>query len=487
MTTQDTASSTDPVEAPPVPETLLVPLLDTAAAALARLDPGEVPPVLRPLAGFDRRRLTTSGPARQQLRRAFDVDDDFRAKVVEQLREKPEIEAALDSWSAASALAQVRDAAERSDLPLLASALYAARPRGWAFGIGMICAVADQERADKEHTDDVKAAELRAASFDEARRRAETARDVARADAARLEEELREERAGRRDRDSRARGDVEEADRRRRDAEQAAEQARAEAGDARARHTREAERAREAEKELRALRRELDQHVAEAAAPSAAWARPDVDALARATEESRRLTASLEGLTQRAREAALEESTVHDAGVQDAAVQEVEVQEAAADAAVEPSPRRTRVPCPPGMRADTPDALDAMVRTRGVVLVVDGYNVSMRGWPDVKPADQRERLLAALERLHLRVRCDVVVVFDGADVGHIPGPRRTGVRVVFSAEGEEADPVVVREVSARPPRVPAIVVSSDGWVRDHAEAEGATVVPSPVLLDVLRR
>jgi predicted RNA-binding protein with PIN domain len=485
MTTHDTASSTDPVEAPPVPESLLVPLLDTAAAALARLDPGDVPPVLRPLAGFDRRRLTTSGPARQQLRRAFDVDDDFRAKVVDQLREKPEIEDALRAWSPTSALAQVRDAAERSDLPLLASALYAARPRGWAFGIGMVCAVADQERADKEHTDDVKAAELRAASFDEARRRAETARDVARADAVRLEEELREERAGRRDRDSRARDDVEDADRRRRDAEQASEQARAEANDAQARLAREGERAREAEKELRSLRRELDRHVSEAAAPNESWARPDADALARAVEESRQLTASLEGLTQRAREAAVEEVAAPEVAVPEDGVDASAP--ATADSAVEPSPRRTRVPCPPGMRAETPEALDAMLRTRGVVLVVDGYNVSMRGWSDALPADQRERLLAALERLHLRVRCDVVVVFDGADVGHVPGPRRTGVRVVFSAEGEEADPVVVREVAARPARVPVIVVSSDGWVRDHAEAEGATVVPSPVLLDVLRR
>jgi hypothetical protein len=47
--------------------------------------------------------------------------------------------------------------------------------------------------------------------------------------------------------------------------------------------------------------------------------------------------------------------------------------------------------------------------------------------------------------------------------------------------------VIVREVAARPPRVPVIVASSDGWVHDHADAEGATVVPSPVLLDVLRR
>ena len=139
------------------------------------------------------------------------------------------------------------------------------------------------------------------------------------------------------------------------------------------------------------------------------------------------------------------------------------------------------------MRSDSADALDAMLRTRGVQLVVDGYNVSMAGWHDDAPALQRERLVAALERLHLRLRADVVVVFDGADVEVGAAPRRTGVRVVFTSGDEEADPVVIREVERLALTTPAIVASSDGWVREHAEAVGATVVPSAALLDVLRR
>ena len=100
---------------------------------------------------------------------------------------------------------------------------------------------------------------------------------------------------------------------------------------------------------------------------------------------------------------------------------------------------------------------------------------------------QRDQLVGALERLHLRLRCDVVVVFDGADVVGV-APRRTrGVRVVFSPAGESADPVVIREVAALPIRVPVVVASSDGWVRDHAVGEGATPVAAATLLDVLRR
>ncbi|HUV09380.1 MAG TPA: hypothetical protein VMX12_00260, partial [Acidimicrobiia bacterium] len=116
----------------PVPETLLAPILDVAAATLGDFD-GELPAVLRPLAGFDPRRLG-SGPARQQLRRALDVDPAFRGEVVERFLALDEAASALASWSASLSLRRADEAAERSDLPLLASVLYAAKPEGWSFG-----------------------------------------------------------------------------------------------------------------------------------------------------------------------------------------------------------------------------------------------------------------------------------------------------------------------------------------------------------------
>ena len=189
----------------------------------------------------------------------------------------------------------------------------------------------------------------------------------------------------------------------------------------------------------------------------------EVRALAEAARDAKRLAGRLEALTT-ARPSSAPAAAGSDAGS-----------------------KRTRAPCPPGMRSDSPDALDAMLRTRGVQLVVDGYNVSMAGWRDDAPALQRERLVSALERLHLRLRADVVVVFDGADVEVGPPPKRTGVRVIFTSGDEEADPVVIREVERLAITTPAIVASSDGWVREHAEAVGATVVPSAALLDVLRR
>src|SRR5581483_5049773 len=122
-----------------------------------------------------------------------------------------------------------------------------------------------------------------------------------------------------------------------------------------------------------------------------------------------------------------------------------------------------------------------------VVLAVAGYNVGMRGVGAVSPPLQRDRLVASVQALHLRLRCHVVAVFDGSDVDAPPLRPRPGVRVVFSAADEEADPVVLREVDALPESTPTLVASSDRWVADHVADLGTTVVSADTLLGVLRR
>jgi predicted RNA-binding protein with PIN domain len=147
--------------------------------------------------------------------------------------------------------------------------------------------------------------------------------------------------------------------------------------------------------------------------------------------------------------------------------------------------RRSRPALPVGMSADTRQGLEAMARAAGLVLVVDGYNVTQAAWPAVALSDQRQRLAQGLAGLTARFGCEAVVVFDGDGTVGLPALRRRGLRVIFSDAGEEADDVIVREVAALPKRVPVVVVSSDAWVREHAEAEGAVVVGAPTLLALL--
>ena len=470
------------VTVPQLPEQLLLPLLDTAGDVLRRMEAAERPALLRRLAEFDARGLKTEA-ARQQLWRALEADDAFYERVVERFRARSEVVAALAEWSADDTFRRVSAAAERDDLALLTSALYAARPRGWAFGLGAAAAIVERQRLEHEEDEERNARTMEIASLDETRRRLESARDTARGEAERLRQELREERRGRRGREEDAERAVTKAEQRVEELEHAAARARLARDGAEARVRREADRARQVEQELRTARRalaeseqargELAEQLDRAAAPGSGLRYADLDALADAADLAQRLATGLAGVAEQAR------------GVRAPEPQPVAPSSGAPTPSAEPA-RRVRPPVPPGMVADSPEALASMLRVQGVVLVVDGYNVSMLGWGNAALVDQRERLGAALAHLHARTRCGVTLVFDGAGIEGVRPPRRPGVRVVFSAPGEEADRVVVREVSQLPKRVPVVVVSSDAEVRADAERHGAAVVSAATLLGALR-
>ena len=188
---------------PPVPEALLIPLLDTAGEILRTLDPAEVPPILRPVAEFDRRGLAR-GAARQQLLRAIETESAFRERAVERFTDRPDVSEVLEAWDPGDAFGLVEQATEGSVLATLASALYAARPPGWAFGLGVACAAFERERVEQQAGVDERERETHVEGLAESRRRAEAARVSAEQKAERLGVDLREERQGRRDREAQA-------------------------------------------------------------------------------------------------------------------------------------------------------------------------------------------------------------------------------------------------------------------------------------------
>jgi predicted RNA-binding protein with PIN domain len=147
--------------------------------------------------------------------------------------------------------------------------------------------------------------------------------------------------------------------------------------------------------------------------------------------------------------------------------------------------RRVPLAVPGGRGADDPETLAAWMATGGVLVLVDGYNVTKhpQGFADRGLEDQRTLLVDLCRRLARRFGAEVTVVFDGATVGPLPTRLPLGpIEVVFTDAGRSADDEIVVRTNAAPPERPVVVVSSDNELRDRVAALGATVARSPALL-----
>ncbi len=149
--------------------------------------------------------------------------------------------------------------------------------------------------------------------------------------------------------------------------------------------------------------------------------------------------------------------------------------------------RRTAARLPAGVVDDTEPAAEHLLRLPGAILLVDGYNVSKTGWPDLELGTQRLRLVNGLADLRARTGAQVEVVFDGVEQRQLAARGiPSTVRVRFSPAGVEADDLVLELVEDLPLSRPVIVVSTDKRVRDGARQRGASTLSSQTLLSVLR-
>jgi predicted RNA-binding protein with PIN domain len=397
---------------------------------------------MRPLLEFVR----LPGRALDVVRRVVDEDDSFRGRVAE--------------------------VAEDADLSR-PSWLFLVRPEGWTGELEELMAEAALATEDRHEEQDERQARRRLRAAEESARRAEDAQARERERAVRASEELRAERRARRS------AEVEAAAARRRVEALLAERATARQALETATH------------ELERLRFRADQS-------------PDVEAVAREIADAADVAASLAsklGSAGRALEPPIagdatepQDQTPGDDTGADSPQPPPRPSPAPARRSRSAPPRlhegpRRPAPLPPGMRDDSPEAAEHLVRAEGTVLVVDGYNASLAWRPALPIAEQRRRLVDALEELAARTKSEVQVVFDGVEAAHpisAAGPRRL-VRARFSPAEVEADDIVVGLVDELPPHRPVVVASNDRAVREDSERRGANVISVGQLMAVLRR
>lgn len=427
---------------PFLPEPVRQRVVSLTAAVLPRLAADELPPPLRRVAKFAPQRRARLGGALIAAQLASDPL--FRDRVGRRIL--------ADAGELGAAVVE-GDPPGAADPVEVAALAYVVRPPGWRALIERAGTAIRAEADSAAVADQVRAAEQRAARAEHDRAVARVEADKLRSELARVREELAQLRAENR---TLSRALRESQTRERRTAELlATERGRA------------ARAAADHEAELRRLRAKL------AAAESAAGTARQNAKEARVLQNAR-LWLLLETIGQAAaglrRELALDPADRLPADF------------VAETAAEEPTsaPQHTR-------DTDDPARLDQLLALPRAHLIVDGYNVTKRGFSEMSLEQQRQRLIAGLGGIAAQTGDEVTVVFDGAErvLGLPPPPR--GVRVLFSRRGETADELIRQLVRAEPPGRPLIVVSSDREVADGVRRHGAYPMDADALLRRLAR
>ncbi|MER7805502.1 NYN domain-containing protein [Streptomyces parvulus] len=424
----------------PLPDGVRRRVVQIVSDGFGGLTLGELPAQLRQYARFaPNRRAKFAGNA---MAAAVESDPLFRQRIGEKFRDaQPELADALDTGSPPPA----------ADPLDVAAAAYVLRPHGW---VKLVAAAGEEaQRADAERADEESRAELE-----------------------RLQEELVRARDHTRTETERLRAELESA---KRETESLHRKLRSALSDV-----------KRGEAALRKVQAEMDAVRTEGQTQVSA-----------AESETRRLKARLgeaEAALEATRKAAREGRSVEDMRVRllldtlldsaqglrrELALPPVSVRPAETVDAVEPGRMTPKDIAARALSDNDPAILDQLLALPQAHLVVDGYNVTKTGYPQMPLEKQRLRLLGQLSQLAAQTGAEMTCVFDGAELAApvLLAPPR-GVRVLFSKPGVTADELIRQLVRAEPPGRPVIVVSTDREVADGVARAGARPVASAVLL-----
>jgi predicted RNA-binding protein with PIN domain len=152
-----------------------------------------------------------------------------------------------------------------------------------------------------------------------------------------------------------------------------------------------------------------------------------------------------------------------------------------------PRVRRKAVRLPGGVLNGSLEAAEFLLRVKGSLTLIDGYNVAKLGWPSLDLDHQRDQCVLAAENMAKRWSMSMTIVFDGASIEGAHAATRRRVRIVYSPAGISADDVLRAEVAGADAAKPVVVVTNDRAIITDVAAAGANTVPSDDFLVLLRR
>jgi predicted RNA-binding protein with PIN domain len=155
-----------------------------------------------------------------------------------------------------------------------------------------------------------------------------------------------------------------------------------------------------------------------------------------------------------------------------------------------PTRRRRPLPLPPAVFYDSFEAADHLVRVPGILLVIDGHNVSSLSSPEVELSRQRHQLVDTLMKLPKGAEPQVQVVFERADLSgwfEPPAPDRCQMRVTFAPDGVPPDQAIRDLINQLHPAQAVVVATNDRLLQEWVRRCGGNVVSVPQVLAVLNR
>ena len=163
-----------------------------------------------------------------------------------------------------------------------------------------------------------------------------------------------------------------------------------------------------------------------------------------------------------------------------------EIKEEASESAAKKSlQKRTQVIVPPGMNLESDAALRTVFTQPNLVVLIDGYNVSLNSFGDLNLELQRERTIACATNIESRFHPSCVLIFDGQS-STTRGRIQSKVHVVFSPSGVTADDIIIERVRVTPLERPIIVVTSDRNLGARAKGLGCQVISSKSFVSVAK-
>lgn len=479
----------------PIPDFLLAPIVEAAFIVIKKLEAEDVPSTLRRISTFDSKALAHS-TARTQILQSMKTNPDFAARVEEEFFSRGEVMAVYSQWSQDKVHDIIADAATRNDLPLVASIVWMKKPEQYEFALGLIVAYSTVSMIENEQRDSQRAQETRLVHLENAVDKEKSRADLALADSKRLEDELREERRTRRSREQRLEVQI-----------SALEKQAAAHGDVTARLKegrdrqmqrveREASRAQELEARLKIAHEDsskksekitqLQNQLASALSSDIQLSYEDLQNLIIAQNQADTISHTLLNVMNKTRSILNKEQSPPVSGgrierpsTKEEPTQQVRAVESFRQEGVQPTAKqqRVRVVIPPGMSLESTQALEQVFGQEALMVLIDGYNVSLNNFGDLPLELQRERTVSAATNIESRFHPSCVIVFDGQS-STTRGRVQSKVHVVFSPSGMSADDVIIERIKVTPLNKPILVVTSDKNLAARAKGLGCETIAS---------